>query len=345
MVYNELRKDYLLNRWVVIATERSRRPIDFAKQRKTPTGAGVCPMCLGNEHMTPPAVLVYLKDNGGIVKDHDTDGLRHKNWLIRCIPNLYPAFSPPQTLSNQADIIQGDNFGYAVGHHEVMVESPNHDEHIANAELPQLMHLVNAYVDRLSELSANPYVRYVSIFRNHGLEAGASLSHAHSQIIATPFVPTIVELEIAMSRDWGMQNDKCVFCDIIQREEKGPRLILDTERFVVFAPYASVHPMEFWILPKQHGANMLNLSLAEREAFAKTLRASLRALKDTVNDPPYNFGFHLSLNRDCESYYHWHLEVYPRLSIWAGFEKNTGMYINTVTPETAAAELRKAIAT
>ena len=158
-------------------------------------------------------------------------------------------------------------------------------------------------------------------------------------------MPTIVEREIAMSRDWGIQNDKCVFCDIIQREEKGPRLILDTERFVVFAPYASVHPMEFWILPKQHGANMLNLSLAEREAFAKTLRASLRALKDTVNDPPYNFGFHLSLNRDCESYYHWHLEVYPRLSIWAGFEKNTGMYINTVTPETAAAELRKAIAT
>jgi len=345
MVYNELRKDYLLNRWVVIATERSRRPIDFAKQRKAPTVAGVCPMCLGNEHMTPPAVLVYLKDNGKIVKDHDAEGLRHKNWLIRCIPNLYPAFSPPQTQSDQAHIMQRDNFGYAIGHHEVLVESPNHDEHIADAELPQLMHLVNAYVDRLSGLSAEPYVHYVSIFRNHGLEAGASLSHAHSQIIATPFVPTIVEKETAASRDWWRQNDKCVFCDIIQREKKGPRLIMDTERFVVIAPYASVHPMEFWILPKKHDANLLNLSLTEREAFAITLRASLKALKNVVNDPPYNFGFHLSLNRDYENCYHWHLEVYPRLAIWAGFEKNTGVYINTVTPETAAAELRKAIAT
>jgi len=343
MDHNELRKEYLLDRWAVIGTERGRRPTDFAKQRKTSAATSVCPMCLGNEHMTPPAVLVYLKSNGEIVKDHDTDGLRHKNWLVRCIPNLYPAFSPPQTQNDQTHIMQNDNFGYAVGHHEVLVESPNHDEHIADAELPQLMHVVNAYVDRLRELSAKPYVKYVSIFRNHGLEAGASLSHAHSQIIATPFVPTIVENEIAASKTFLEQHKKCVFCDIIQRETKSPRLILDDERFVVFAPYASIHPMEFWILPKKHDANLLSLSLAEKEAFAKTLKASLKALKTVVNDPPYNFGFHLSLNKSDENCYHWHLEVYPRLAIWAGFEKNTGMYINTVTPETAAAELRKAI--
>jgi UDPglucose--hexose-1-phosphate uridylyltransferase len=343
MVHNELRKDYLLDRWVVIATERSRRPTDFAKQRKEQTAASVCPMCLGNEHMTPPAVLVYLKSNGEIVKDHDTDGLRHKNWLIRCIPNLYPAFSPPQAQSDQAQIMKSDNLGSAIGHHEVLVESPNHDEHPADAKLPQLIHVVNAYVDRLRELSAKPYVKYVSIFRNHGIEAGASLSHAHSQIIATPFVPTIVEKEIAASRNWWNQHEKCVFCDIIQRETKSPRLVLDNERFVVFAPYASVHPMEFWILPKKHDANLLNLTGTETEAFAETLRASLKALKDLVNDPPYNFGFHLALNKDAENCYHWHLEVYPRLAIWAGFEKSTGMYINTVTPETAAAELRNAI--
>ncbi len=343
MVHNELRKDYLIDRWAVIATERSRRPTDFAKPRKTSATNSVCPLCLGNEHMTPPAVLVYLKSNREIVKDHDTDGLRHKNWLIRCIPNLYPAFSPPQTQNDQAHTMQSDSFGYAVGHHEVVIESPNHDEHIADAALPQLMHVVNVYMDRLRELSAKPYVKYVSIFRNYGLEAGASLSHAHSQIIATPFVPTLVKQEIAASRSWWMQNEKCVFCDIIKRESKSPRLILDTERFVVFAPYASVHPMEFWILPKKHDSNLLGLSLSEKEAFAETLKASLKALKTVVNDPPYNFGFHMSLDRDDETCYHWHLEVYPRLAIWAGFEKNTGMYINTVTPETAAAELRKAI--
>ncbi len=344
MVHNELRKDYLLDRWVVIATERSRRPTDFVKQKKEQTqAASTCPMCPGNEHMTPPAVLLYLKTNNKITKSKDADGARPKNWLIRCIPNLYPAFSPPQTQDDEAHIIKSSNFGCAVGHHEVLVESPNHSEHPADAELPQLTHVVNAYVDRLRELSAKPYVKYVSIFRNHGLEAGASLSHAHSQIIATPFVPPIVEKELAASRTFWKQHRKCVFCDIIQRETNSPRLVLDNERFVVFAPYASVHPMEFWIMPKKHNSNLLGLTSAEKEAFAATLKTSLKALKDVVNDPPYNFGFHLALDKEAEEAYHWHLEVYPHLAIWAGFEKNTGTYINTVTPETAAAALRNAI--
>ena len=343
MPYNELRKDYLLDRWVVIATERGRRPTDFAKQKKKPAQASVCPLCPGNEHMTPPAVLVYLKSNGEIRKDKDENGFRPKNWLIRCIPNLYPAFAPPQAQSDQTQIMKSDSFGLAIGHHEVLVESPRHDEDPADAKLPQLVHVINAYIDRLRELSAKPYVQYVSIFRNHGLEAGASLSHAHSQIIATPFVPTIIDKEIAASKNFWNQHGKCVFCEIIKKESKSPRLVHDNARFVVLAPYASVHPMEFWILPKKHDANILSLTHAEVEAFAETLKASLKGLKDLVNDPPYNYGFHLSTNKDAENCYHWHLEVYPQLAIWAGFEKSTGMYINTVTPETAAAELRKAI--
>jgi UDPglucose--hexose-1-phosphate uridylyltransferase len=343
MPHNELKKDYLLDRWVVIATERSRRPTDFAKQKEEQAQASVCPLCPGNEHMTPPAVLVYLKSNGEIRKDKDENGFCHKNWLIRCVPNLYPAFAPPKAQSDQAQIMKSDNFGLAIGHHEVLVESPCHNEDPADAELPQLTHVINAYVDRLRELSAKPYVRYVSIFRNHGLEAGASLSHAHSQIIATPFIPTIVDKEIAASKNFWNQHERCVFCDIIERESKSARLVLDNARFVVLAPYASVHPMEFWILPKKHDANLLNLTQTEMKAFAETLKASLKGLKDLVNDPPYNYGFHLSTNKDAENCYHWHLEVYPRLAIWAGFEKSTGIYINTITPETVATELRKAI--
>jgi UDPglucose--hexose-1-phosphate uridylyltransferase len=239
--------------------------------------------------------------------------------------------------------MKSDSFGLAIGHHEVLVESPRHDEDPADAKLPQLVHVINAYIDRLRELSAKPYVQYVSIFRNHGLEAGASLSHAHSQIIATPLVPTIIDKEIAASKNFWNQHGKCVFCEIIKKESKSPRLVHDNARFVVLAPYASVHPMEFWILPKKHDGNILSLTHTEVEAFAETLKASLKGLKDLVNDPPYNYGFHLSTNKDAENCYHWHLEVYPRLSIWAGFEKSTGVYINTVTPETAAAELRKAI--
>jgi UDPglucose--hexose-1-phosphate uridylyltransferase len=341
--YNELRKDYLLNRWVVIATERGRRPTDFAKKRNEQATTAMCPLCPGNEHMTPPAVLVYLPEAEGIRKDREQGEFRHKNWLIRVIPNLYPAFSPPKDPKDQEQIMKSADFGYAVGHHEVLVESPNHSEHPADAELSQLVHLVNAYKDRLGEIAAKPYVKYVQIFRNHGLEAGASLSHAHSQIIATPFVPRIIAEEQEASKNNWNQHKKCIFCELIQKEKASPRFIGDNEYFTVFAPYASVHPMEFWIIPKRHAANFLDLTQAETEAFAKTLKASMKALKDLVNDPPYNYGFHLAIDKDAEDYYHWHVEVYPQLAIWAGFEKSTGMYINTVTPESAAAELRKNI--
>ena len=345
MVFNELRKDYLLNRLVVIASERSRRPTDFAKPRTESVQRTLCPLCPGNEHLTPPAVLLYLKSNGEMVKDKDTEKLRHKNWLIRCIPNLYPAFAPPRVPSDMEKIMKSDNFGLAVGHHEVLVESPNHDEDPADAELSQLTYLTNGYIDRLRDLSAKTYVKYVSIFRNYGKEAGASLTHAHSQIITTPMVPRTIREEMSAANDFWNKHRKCIFCDILEKESKGPRLIHENSNFVVFSPYASIHPMEFWVFPKKHNSNILGLSDSEIASFAKTLKTSLKGLKDLVNDPPYNYGFHLSTDSHAQEYYHWHLEVYPQLSIWAGFEKNTGMHINTVMPETAATELKRTLQT
>ena len=341
MGYNELRKDYLLNRWVVIAIERSRRPADFSVQRIKTMQNSVCPLCVGNEHLTPPAVMLYLRHDGEIKTSRDKNGSRPQNWLIRVIPNLYPAFSPPEDLADQIQIMKNENFGCAVGHHEVLVESPHHDEDPAEAELPQLMLLTNAYIDRFRELSLKSYVKYVSIFRNYGKEAGASLSHAHSQIIAMPTVPRIPAEEVDTSKNFYEQHQECVFCDVIKRETNSPRIILENQHFVVFAPYASVHPLEFWIAPKKHASSILGLTKSETESFAMALKTSLKSLKELVNDPPYNYCFHLSTNNEDKEYYHWHLEVYPRLSVWAGFEKNTGMYINTVKPETAASELRK----
>jgi UDPglucose--hexose-1-phosphate uridylyltransferase len=343
MGFNEVRKDYLLDRWVVIATERGRRPTDFAKQGREQAKTGICPMCPGNEHMTPPAVLVYLKSEKGIKKTKDKDNFRHKNWLIRCVPNLFPAFAPPKEKLTKWQIMKSKDLAVAVGHHEVLIESPNHDAHPADAKIPQLIHVINGYIDRLRALSAKPYVQYVSIFRNHGLEAGASLSHAHSQIIATPFIPKTVEEELKASKKFWKQHKKCVFCDIMEKELDGPRLILENSQFTVFAPYASVHPMEFWIMPKKHEITLLGLSQTEVKTFAETLKTCLKGLKQLVNDPPYNYGFHLAMNKDACNYYHWHLEVYPKLAIWAGFEKNTGIYINTMTPEVAAESLRKTI--
>jgi UDPglucose--hexose-1-phosphate uridylyltransferase len=339
MLSNEVRKDYLLNRWVVIAKERKRRPTDFVKKAEE-RGVGVCPLCPDNEHMTPPAVLVYLRSNGGIRKDRDQNGFRHKNWLIRCVPNLYPAFTPPD--KKKVKVKENSVLANAVGHHEVLIESPRHDEHLGVARVSQLVHLINAYVDRLNDLSAKPYVRYVEIFRNHGLDAGASLSHAHTQIIATPFVPVIVDEELKACRRFWTKTRKCLFCDILRKERDGPRFIWENDSFFVFAPWASVHPLEFWIFPKKHQSTLLDVSKAEVDSLAKAFRACFGGLNSLLNDPSYNFGFHMAPS-EAQHYYHWHLEVYPRLAIWAGFEKSTGMFINVVPPEDAATELKGAV--
>ncbi|MGC8939867.1 MAG: galactose-1-phosphate uridylyltransferase [Candidatus Bathyarchaeia archaeon] len=343
MHYNEVRKDYLLDRWVVIATERGRRPTDFAKQERPKAKVAVCPLCPGNEKMTPPAVLVYLKSANGIKKSADENDFRHKDWLVRCIPNLYPAFTPPKEKLSKKQIVKSSCLMDAVGHHEVLVESPAHDAQPSDVAIKQLVYVVNAYIDRLRELSEKPYVQYVSIFRNHGLEAGASLSHAHSQIIATPATPKILKEEFAASKKFYEKNGECIFCRILKEELKGPRVIVENAKFAVFAPWASVHPMEFWILPKRHETTLLEMTKSEVEAFAYTLKTCLGALKKLANDPPYNYGFHLAINKSAQAYFHWHLEVYPKLSIWAGFEKSTGMYINTITPEVAAQSLRETI--
>jgi UDPglucose--hexose-1-phosphate uridylyltransferase len=339
MSINEMRKDYLLDRWVVISTARKKRPIDFVKQTEE-RKAGTCPLCPENEHMTPPATLVYIPSNGKIRKEKDENGFRHKNWLIRCVPNMYPAFTPPNNNREKNEVKKEATFARAIGHHEVIIESPNHDEHPGVAKISQLIHVVNAYLDCFQEFSAKNYVKYVSIFRNYGQEAGASLSHAHTQIIATPIIPKIVEDELKTSEKFWVKNKKCIFCDILQKEIVSARLIWENDSFVAFAPWASVHPFEYWIFPKRHQCCLLDLSRSEVEALAKTVRVSLGGLRTLLNDPPYNFGFHQICG--AKNHYHWHLEVYPRLAIWAGFEKSTGMFINAVPPEDAATSLREA---
>jgi len=273
----------------------------------------------------------------------DQDGFRHKNWIVRCVPNLYPAFTPPDDDSEKAEVKESPFLTRAIGHHEVLIESPNHDEHPGEARISQLIHVINAYIDRLKALSSKTYVRYVSIFRNHGREAGASLSHAHTQIIAAPFVPAILEEELGVCTKRWKENEECAFCSILRSERDSQRFIWENKSFLVFAPWASVNPLEFWIAPKRHQPTLMDISDGEVEDLAEVLRLSFGGLKSLLNDPPYNFGFHISPSEEYHKCYHWHLEVYPKLAIWAGFEKSSGMYINTVQPEDAAADLRDAI--
>jgi UDPglucose--hexose-1-phosphate uridylyltransferase len=342
MESNEFRKDYLLNRWVVIAKERKKRPTDFVT-KESPEKEGVCPFCPGNENMTPPAVMVYIPSDGKIRKEKDQNGFRHKDWLVRVIPNAFPAFAPP----NKEDETTEESLVLkkAVGHHEVIIESPCHSEHPGATRVSQLVQVINAYLDRLNVLSKKSYVKHVTIFRNHGHEAGASLSHAHTQLIATPSVPRILEEEFTASKSFWTQNSECLLCNVLENERVGPRFIWENSGFTVFAPWASVNPLEFWVLPKRHQSNMMNMSTAEIEDLAETMRVCLGGLQSLLSDPPYNFGFHTLLSEEAQDSYHWHLEVYPRLSTWAGFEKSTGIFINTISPEDAAAELGKAAQT
>ncbi|MEJ2281123.1 MAG: hypothetical protein P8X97_04305 [Candidatus Bathyarchaeota archaeon] len=307
MVYNEVRKDYLLNRWVVIAKERKKRPTDFVNNNKI-ANKGICPLCPGNEHMTPPAVLVYNFSEGKIKKEKDKKGFTFKDWSVRVIPNLYPVFKPPKQKNYEIKEKSTSAF-QAIGHHEVIIESSCHEEHLGIARPSQIIQVIEAYLDRIKTLSKNNYVKHISIFRNYRPEAGASLAHPHSQLIATPCIPTILNQEKKASKMFWDKNCKCCFCDILDKEH----------------------------------SNMLDMSEMEKNDLAEVLRVSLGGLKDVVNDPPYNFGFHSLIDEKTTDYYHWHLEVYPRLNIWAGFEKSTGMFINVISPEDAALELRKSL--
>lgn len=340
---NQIRKDYILNRWVIIAVERAKRPTDFHTEQTEVSSQKACPFCQGNESMTPLATLIYRQKDGEIVKDKDTPNTRHKDWLVRCFPNLYPALSSNLQKIEQTDgLLQGVR-GY--GFHEIIVESPNHQEHPGVAKPEQLYLAFEAQLDLLKKFSDDENVKYVQIFRNHRREAGASLSHTHTQIIASPLIPTLISDELQSSENFFKDHHDCLFCDIIDKEKNSPRKIFESENFIVFAPWASIYPFEFWIFPKEHQSTLINIEKSEKLDFIRTMRSSLGGLSKLLNDPPYNYGFHIapSSREDYNETYHWHLEIYPKLATLAGFELSTGMYINTASPEMVAESLRECV--
>jgi len=333
----ELRRDYLAERWVIIAKERGMRPSDFKVEKASRPPSGACPFCPGNEHMTPPAKFLYLEEDGRLTVKADCDGERLKGWLVRVIPNLYPALRPdvkPLEHVNGFRVCVG-----GAGVHEVIVETPRHEVHVHALDDRQLNLVFRVYAERFRSLAAVPYVKYVSLFRNHGRMAGASLSHPHSQIIATPIVPPKISEETSsFRRSWD--GSSCILDEVLEYEAGSDRFVDENRDAVAFCPYASTAPFEVWVTPKRHVKNIAELTESERASFALLARRVLKALHDLLGDPPYNYVFHQSLSREE---YHMHLRILPKLSTYAGFELNTGIIINTVLPEEAAKHLRKLI--
>ncbi len=328
----ELRKDPIYGRWVIIATERSRRPSDFAPEERRPS-SGFCPLCEGNEDRTPPEVLAF-RENG---TPPNTPG-----WSLRVVPNKFPALRIEGDLDREGEGIYDKMNG--IGAHEVVIETPRHSETLATLPLKSVENVLWAYRERIVDLRRDPRLRYVLVFKNYGSAAGASLEHSHSQIIALPIVPTRVREEIDGAKNYFLYKDRCVFCDIIRQElQQRKRVISENERFVSIAPFASRFPFETWILPKGH---QTSYELAEGSLYgqaAEILSDTLRRLKQVLDDPPYNYIIHTSsFPEQDRDYYHWHIEIMPKLTKVAGFEWGTGFYINPTPPEEAADYLREA---
>jgi UDPglucose--hexose-1-phosphate uridylyltransferase len=329
---SELRKDPITGRWVIIATDRGKRPGDFVHSVVQVTN-GFCPFCYGHEDMTPPEVLSYRTDGGA----KNTPG-----WNLRVVPNKFPALKIEGNLNRQGEGLYDKMNG--IGAHEVIIETPNHNLSLANMRDESVEDLFWAFRDRVLDLKKDHRFRYILLFKNHGEAAGASLEHSHSQIIALPIIPILVKEELDGAKAHFEHKERCVYCDIIRQElHDGLRVIDENEDFVAIAPYAPRFPFETWLLPKVHDSCFEDAQKREYQNLSKLLKRVLRKMERVLDQPAYNLVIHNSTVTDLyNDYYHWHIEIMPKLSKVAGFEWGTGFYINPVTPEDAAHHLREA---
>lgn len=333
----ELRRDYLTNRWVIIAPERRKRPSDFKFDRIQRDDAEKCPFCPGNEHMTTPAILLYILKNGEIITDRDKDDVRVEGWSLRVIKNMYPALGPSDRFEEFCEGLRFWRNG--TGEHEVIIESPEHNGQIQTLDEKQLHLIFRSYVDRFNALKGLPFVKYISLYRNYGRAAGASLTHPHSQIVAVPMIPEHITEEIRVCKD-SWNGDTCIYDRVIESEVSSERFVSENSSAVAFCPFASCSPFEVWIMPKRHRHNITELTEIELKDFANLTQKIMSAYHRILNDPPHNFAFHQGIS---EKEYHFHLRIYPRLITHAGFEMNTGIIINYMSPEDAAKFLRESV--
>jgi len=329
----ELRKDPITGRWVIISTDRAKRPTDFVRQSVKIKGNGFCPFCYGNESKTPPEILAYGR-NGG---PRNTPG-----WSVRVVPNKFPALGIEGDLDREGEGMFDRMNG--VGAHEVIIETPDHQNTPATLPVRALEEVFWAYRDRVLDLKNDKRFRYVLIFKNHGEAAGASLEHSHSQLIALPIVPKRVLEEIEGARHYYREKERCIFCDVIHQEtESGVRVIGENDLFITLAPYAPRFPFEMWLLPKQHGSSFENNQSTVYASLARALKDNLMRMDAVLDHPAYNFVLHTSpIGEESNEHYHWHFEIMPKLTKVAGFEWGTGFYICPTPPEEAAQFLRQA---
>ena len=355
---SELRQDPTTREWVIIATERRRRPHEFGSDfsSKKDNAANLqeyskdCPFCSGNEYLSPHETASYrtLGTN-----------TNSKGWWVRVIPNKFAAlslnFEENAQVYEEVRAVNPDFSGYffpratevfrikpGIGAHEVVIDTPRHNEQLPFFSDKQIQELFLMYRERYLNLRVNSKFKYIIIFKNSGANAGTSIVHSHSQIIATPIIPLTLRNNISQARFYYDEVGRCIFCDMIRAEiVDGRRIILQTADFIVFHPFASTSPFETWIMPLSHEPCFSNISIDKIKALAVIVKKVLKGMYDALNDPDYNFVFNNPpIADEKEDYYHWSLRIIPRLTMKAGFEIGTGMSINTAVPEETAEFMR-----
>ncbi|MFT7622171.1 MAG: UDPglucose--hexose-1-phosphate uridylyltransferase [Myxococcota bacterium] len=335
---SQLRHDPVQKRWVIIATERGLRPTDFEPPPPMRKSDRNCPFCKGNEHHTKDEVWRH--------EDPETG-----EWLVRVVPNRFPALSVEGELEREAagqyDVIKG------IGAHEVFVESPQHNATLADMPLENVYGVLLAWRERLRDLNKDRRLRYILIFKNHGEAAGGGQSHSHSQLIATPITPRTVTDELQSAQAHFRLKERCLFCDILRQEfAEQKRIAYVSEDYVTVCPYASRFPFEMHLFPRVHSHDYSQTSDDHLRSLARHLQQVLKRMNKALGAPAYNMMLHTSPNPEArtnrpnywttlEADWHWHIEILPRLRRASGFEWGTGFYINPTAPEDAARFLRE----
>ena len=330
---SELRKDPVTGRWVIISTERRKRPTDFRLESVTTASDPSCPFCEGHEQMTPGELLAHRRNGGGA---------NGPGWDLRVVPNQFPVLRVEGTLDRQGEGLFDKMNG--IGAHEVIIESPRHADTLATLDDEGIEQVLWAFRERTQDLKRDQRFRCIVAFKNHGAAAGASLEHSHSQLIALPIVPREVRDEVDGAKAHFHTKERCVFCDIVRQESQDDRrLIAQNADMVALAPYAPRFPFETWILPKRHQSLFEDAPRHEYASLARLLGDILRRINRMLESPPYNLLIHSApLAEAAGEYYHWHVEIIPKLTKVAGFEWATGFYLNPTSPEEAAQVLRNA---
>ncbi len=329
----ELRKDPIIGRWVIIATERGKRPHDFVCPPEE-IKEEECFYCEGKEKSTAPEIFSIRNFHTA----PNTPG-----WKVRVLPSNVPLLQIEGDLGRRGKGIYDQMNG--IGAHEIIVETPQHKANITDLDNEQIVNVFNTYAKRMEDLKGDKRIKYVLICKNYGAVAGAiAQKHSCTQLIAMPVNPKRVKEELAGARRYYEYRERCIFCDIIQQEIKtGTRVIEHSDGFIAFAPYASRFPFEVWVLPKEHACDFY--TLRNTKGLAKIMKSVMKRLSELLNDPPYNYIIHTAPFRRMASEgfwktidydYHWHIEIMPRLIKVAGFELGSGFYINPTLPEDAA---------